>query len=180
MSACVFCGAEGATEKVTFPSTFTAYQLLQAGDKACKRCAEMFHDPKYRRNCWIMKGDGSFWVLDKPLKALGNLPNPPFLLYLTRTKRKHGWIRSVQNPVLDKSKFILVVDEEKVLFDLPRFLRLNMAVCRMRLFGLPKKCLLGFLPPSVIRKYKVSKEEIEMINKMKGDPLWGLIVAFAD
>ena len=68
MSPCVFCGAE-AVVPVVFPETFTAYQLLQAGDKACPRCAEMFKNPKFRRNCWFTTGN--LWCkLDDPLEFL--------------------------------------------------------------------------------------------------------------
>jgi len=50
---CVFCGNENAETPIIFPSTFTAHQFLQAGNKACSRCAEMFTDPKYRRGSRI-------------------------------------------------------------------------------------------------------------------------------
>lgn len=93
---CVFCGSENAENLIVFPSTFTAYQFLQAGNKACPRCAEMFKDPKYRRNSWIIR-KGKFKAIKNVPDFLLNLPSPPFFLYLTKLKRKHGWIRAVQS-----------------------------------------------------------------------------------
>lgn len=55
MSNCIFCGSSDAAEQVKFPDTFTAYQMLQAGSHACKRCHTMFTTGIYRRKCFIIK-----------------------------------------------------------------------------------------------------------------------------
>jgi CRISPR type IV-associated protein Csf1 len=61
---------------------------------------------------------GTEWrKIDDVLGFLTAMPEPPFVLYLTLQKRKHGWIIAVQNPVLCKDKFVLVVDEDKILFE---------------------------------------------------------------
>jgi len=179
MSVCVFCGSPHAVVPVVFPATFTAYQLLQAGDKACARCAEMFQDAKFRRNCWIVK-DGSFAVLDDPLLALSCLPEPPFLIYFTKQKRKHGWILAVQNPVLNLYKFILVVDEEKILFERSRFeeyMAFSKGLLDKRI---PKSVLLGGMPlPSVVKHYCLRWPTCFRLQKLMKEPLWRLCVVFA-
>ncbi len=178
-ASCVFCGSPHAVVPIVFPSTFTAYQLLQAGDKACPRCAVMFGDPQFRRNCWILK-DGKFVVLDDPLRALGSLPEPPFLLYFTKQKRKHGWIVAVQNPVLNLNKFILVVDEEKVLFERAKFeeyFHFSKGLLDKRI---PKCVLLGGMPaPSVIKHYCLSWPTCFRLQKLMKEPLWRVCVEFA-
>ena len=178
MSNCVFCGAS-ASVPVVFPETFTAYQLLQAGDKACARCAEMFRDPRFRRNCWVLR-KGVWSVVEEPLAFLEALPEQPFVLYLTKKKRKHGWILAVQNPVLNRDKFILVVDEEKVLFERKKFEEL-LAFSRGLLDrGIPKGVLLHGMPyPSSLRKYGVSWPEAIRLRQLQREPLWRVIVEFA-
>ena len=175
---CVFCGELNADKIVKFPETFTAYQFLQAGDKACPRCAEMFTDPKYRRNSWIMK-DGAFTVLDNPLETLLNLPEPPFTLYLTKTKRKHGWVRAVQNPVLNRNKFILTIDEEKTMFSRDVFAELNGFADSMFEKGIPKSILLGGMPSaSAIEKFGLSCTEYRKLRELHHDNLWRVLVEF--
>jgi hypothetical protein len=138
----------------------------------------MFGDARFRRNCWIVK-DGEFRVLDDPLEALSLLPEPPFLIYFTKQKRKHGWIVAVQNPVLNLSKFILVVDEEKVLFDRAQFEEFTVFSRRLLDLGLPKCALLGGMPwPSVIQKYGLTWPECVRLQDLQKNPLWRVCVEF--
>lgn len=175
---CIFCGASGADVPVVFPSTFTAYQLLQAGNKMCTRCAEMFQDPKFRRNCWIMR-NGVFEVIDYPLKFLLDLPEPPFILYFTKTKRKHGWVLAVQNPVLSTKRFILIVDEEKIMFDAKVYAELYAFYKNLFTRRISKFVMLGGMPqPSVHRKYGLSWEESFRLRELQHNPLWRFVVEF--
>jgi hypothetical protein len=139
----------------------------------------MFRDPKFRRNCWIVK-DGKFAVLEDPLRALGALPEPPFTLYFTRQKRKHGWILAVQNPVLDLNKFILVVDEEKVLFERVRFEEYLTFSKSLLNKCIPKSVLLGGMPPpSVVKHYCLPWPTCFRLQKLMKEPLWRVCVEFA-
>jgi hypothetical protein len=178
---CVFCGAELTqnANQIQFPITFTAYQLLQAGNKACLQCIEMFTKPQYRRNCWILK-DGKIKVIEHPLEFLLDLPEPPFLLYLTKSKRKHGWIRTVQNPTLSTKRFILVVDEEKIMFDAKVYADLY-AFCKRLTDShlVPKTILLGGMPqPSLHRKYGLVWADCFRLRELQYNPLWRVIVEF--
>ena len=181
LSNCVFCGAK-ASIPVVFPETFTAYQLLQAGDKACELCAGMFVDPVFRRNCWIWCFDGVFRRVADPLGLLhGGLPAPPFLLYLTKKKRKHGWILSVQNPVLNRDKFILVVDEEKIMFERSRFEEYYVFCKRLfDMHAIPKSILLGGMPkPSDIKRYCLAWADCFKLRSYERDMLWRCVVEFS-
>lgn len=179
MGGCVFCGA-AASIPVSFLDTFTAYQLLQAGDSACERCAGMLGDAKFRRNCWYMQGEK--WVkIDDALTFLEQMTQPPFVLYLTQQKRKHGWILAVQNPVLCKDKFVLVVDEEKILFNRPSFTEL-LRFCRELFFvrALPKWLLLGGYPqPSSIRRFGLERDICVRLQSLQRNRLWWTIVQFS-
>jgi hypothetical protein len=175
---CVFCGSAEVSEQLVFPETFTAYQLLQAGDKACSRCYAMLKDAKFRRNCWYMKGEE--WVtISNPLQFLEELPEPPFVLYLTKAKRKHGWIGAVQNPVLNSNRFILCVDEDRVMFDRKKFEVYLQFLESLWIREVPKGIMLGGYPPAgIIRKYQLSRVECQQLQQLQSDRLWRFVVAF--
>ncbi|MEM4454445.1 MAG: hypothetical protein QXT28_07035 [Thermofilaceae archaeon] len=175
--ACVFCGSNAPTHPVSFPETFTAYQFLQAGSGACSRCLEMFRDPKYRRNNWIITRDGEFRVLENPIEVLLNPPSPPFYIYLTRTRRKHGWILAVNYPALSRDKFFVTVDEERVFVDrqkLEEYWRLYRC---FRDKGLRKKDFFSLSPASA-RKLRLTREEVQALRTLSDDRLWRLVVDF--
>ncbi len=177
---CVFCGAK-ADVPIVFPDTFTAYQFLQAGNSACKCCADMFGDAKYRRNCWYMQGNE--WVkIEDPLVFLTvTLPAVPLpiIMYLTLKKRKHGWILSVQNPVLNFSRFILVVDEDKIFFDRQKFVEYLQFLGILWERGVPKGVLLsGYPAAGLVRKFRFSRGECRRLEQLQSDRLWQLVVAF--
>lgn len=176
---CVFCGAS-ASVPVVFPETFTAYQLLQAGDKACKRCNTMFVDAKFRRNCWVLR-EHQWSAISDPLGFLEALPEPPFILYLTRAKRKHGWILAVQNPVLNRDKFILVVDEQRVLFERAKFEEYRKFSKRLLdTHAIPKSILLGGMPkPSDVKRYGLAWPDCFKLRSYQRDMFWRIIVEFS-
>jgi len=177
-SACVFCGSRHPQKTIIFPQTFTAYQFVQAGNKACSRCAEMFTDPKYRRNSWIIR-NGKFEAIENVPDFLLNLPSPPFLLYLTKAKRKHGWIRAVQNPVLSTKRFILIVDEDKIMFDDKTYADLYVFAKNLYARRIPKTIMLSGMPqPSTHRKYGLTWKESFRIRELQHNPLWRVIVEF--
>lgn len=191
--SCVFCGAPGVVP-VVFPETFTAYQMLQAGDKACERCHTMFTNGQYRRNCWFMidtvwaKIEDPLEFLDYKLVALKlemdadpekRFDSEPLILYLTKAKRKHGWINAVQNPVLNVNRFILCVDEDRIFFDRAKFNEHLRFLKTLWALELPKCIMLcGYPPAGIIRKYKLTREECQRLQQVQSDRLWRFVVSF--
>jgi hypothetical protein len=192
--SCVFCGAPTAVP-VVFPDTFTAYQLLQAGDNACARCHMLFTDPKFRRNCWFMI-DTVWAKIDDPLAFLDYILvalklelaadprfalEPLLILYLTKKKRKHGWILAVQNPVLNVNRFVLVVDEEKIMFERAKFNEyLKFSKRLLDTHAIPKSILLGGMPkPSDIKRYCLAWPDCFKLRSYQRDSLWRIIVEFS-
>lgn len=176
---CVFCGSSDATEVLKFTDTYTAYQFLQSGNKACKRCAEMYGDSKFRRYNFVLK-DSRFILLEIPLDFLdAPTVEPPFVLYLTRQHRKHGWVLAVQNPVLNLEKFMLVVDEDKLFFERERYEEFrSFSECLFER-KVPKKVMVSGYPwASVIKKYGLSHEEAVRLRDLQGDELWKVCVDF--
>lgn len=175
--ACVFCGVPASVPWIPKP-TFTAFQLLQAGDKACERCAVIVEDAKFRRNCWVMRG-GEWHKIDDVLGFLADMPLPPFVLYLTLQKRKHGWILAVQNPVLSVNRFILCVDEDKIFFDRQKFNTYLAFLESLWVRKIPKGIMLGGYPSAgLIRKFQFSRDECQRLAHLQSDRLWQFTVAF--
>lgn len=178
MSNCIFCGSSDAAEQVKFPDTFTAYQMLQAGSHSCKRCHTMFTTGIYRRKCFIIK-NGEFTEITDVLDFLQNMPQPPYTLYVTKQKRKHGWINAVQNPVLNTNRFILCVDEEKLFFNRAEFNELTLFLESLWPKKMPKSVLKGGYPPAgLIRKYQLTRMECQRLDELKANRLWRFIVDF--
>jgi hypothetical protein len=125
-----------------------------------------------------MKGDSWATIAD-PLSFLCALPLPPFVLYLTKAKRKHGWINAVQNPVLNINRFILCVDEDKIFFDRAKFAEYLQFLEVLWEKELPKGLMLsGYPPAGIIRKYKLTRGECQRLQLVQGDRLWRFVVAF--
>jgi hypothetical protein len=178
---CIFCGAPDAMQEISFPETFTAYQLLQAGDKACSRCAEMFSDPKFRRNCWFMH-ESEWEKIEDPIEFLEmNILTYalPITLYFTKAKRKHGWVNAVQNPVLNTEQFILCVDEDKILFERSVFNKLVSFSRGLLNREIPKGVLLGGMPSlGTLHKFGLTLIEGCRLQELRKNQLWEMCVKF--
>jgi hypothetical protein len=152
--------------------------MLQAGDKACIQCHTMFTTGQYRRKCYYIK-NGIFTEVMDVLGFLSALPEPPFVLYLTRAKRKHGWINAVQNPVLNQNKFILCVDEDKIFFDRTKFIEYLAFLETLWIREIPKGVMLGGYPSAgLIRKFGFNHVECQQLEKLQSDRLWQFVVTF--
>lgn len=147
---------------------------------ACARCAELVNDAKFRRNCWIMR-ENEWEKIEDVLAFLSDMPEPPFVLYLTLQKRKHGWILAVQNPVLSKNKFVLVVDEEKILFERQPFTEILQFGHELFFAqSLPKWLLLGGYPqPSSISRFGLERKVCLRLQSLQRNRLWWAIVQFS-
>ena len=100
-------------------------------------------------------------------------------LYVTKQKRKHGWINAVQNPVLNLERFILCVDEEKIFFNRPEFTELTEFLNHLWPKELPKGILLGgYHPAGIIRNYKLNRKECLRLRDLKNNRMWQFIVTF--
>jgi hypothetical protein len=107
------------------------------------------------------------------------MPQAPFTLYLTKAKRKHGWIGAVQNPVLNLNRFILCVDEDKIFFESQKFVEHMKFLETLWLRELPKGVMLnGYPSAGIILKYKLSREECQRLEKLQNNRLWQFVVAF--
>lgn len=181
--SCVFCGAS-ANIPVVFKDTFTAYQLLQAGDKACSRCAEMLRDAKFRRNCWYMQGEEWHKIENSMVLEFLEVTLPtlelPVIMYFTKQWKKHGWIIAVNNPVLCHSRFNIIVDEDKIQnVERKKFTEYLDLLGSFRSRGVPRFILTHGCPsPSSTLKYQITREECQRLAELEGDTMWNFIVAF--
>ena len=171
MGRCVFCSESvdnGYPLKV-IPRTFTAWQWLQAGSCICERCYNFLKTPAVRRNSWIIRGNemtvDRIEFLEKPLQTLLNPPDPPFRLYLTKQRRKHGWIRLIHNPALNRSFFLIAFEEDLIRIDLHTATKMHKHALLLLEKGLSKKDLLHGVSASTFNslcEIPGSFEEIKM------------------
>jgi len=181
---CVFCVEhfENGYPLSVIPKTFTAQQWLQAGSGVCERCYTFLKTPEARRNSWIIKGEKMKWenavLLDDPLSILLSPPAPPFRLYLTKQKRKHGWIRLIHNPALKRIKFPVAYEEDLFIVDVATIRHMHKIAASLMEKGASKKDLLyGFSAGKAI-KLGVSPAEICAVQQFKGNRLWEVVVKF--
>jgi len=127
---CIFCGErfeEGYPPRLL--GNFTAQQWLQAGDGICPRCHGFLKTPEARRTSWLIRGPEMrvdlLEPLERPLETLLNPPETPFRLYLTRQRRKHGWIRLLRCPALSRRRFPVAFEEELIIVELERAWRMH-------------------------------------------------------
>jgi hypothetical protein len=101
------------------------------------------------------------------------------ILYTTLQKRKHGWILSVNNPILHPDNFILICDDQKILFNRQLFNQMLTDLEPIWQKGVIKKFLtVGYPPAGIIRKYALTRIECQTLESNKKHPLWHFIIAF--
>jgi len=184
MGSCIFCGKffkNGHPNKL--PENFMSHQFLQAGNGICSRCYAFLKSSEARRNSWIIRGPEMrvelIETLENPLGTLLNPPDTPFRLYLTRKKRKHGWIRLLLNPAMSRSLFWVAYEEDLILVDTEKANKFHGLVERLREKGVKKSSLKLGIPIGEIRRRGITFQEVTKVRQKIGNPLWEVVVSFA-
>jgi hypothetical protein len=140
---CIFC--QESVEQgypPELPGNFMSQQWLQAGNCICNRCYEFLKEPRTRKTCWLIKGPEMqidlLEPIEKPLETLLNPPDPPFRLYLTKAKRKHGWIRLIKNPAMSRGRFPVSFEESLIWVNLEEAKRMHVEAVNLRERGVRK------------------------------------------
>jgi len=180
---CIFCGEryeQGYANKL--PGNFMSHQWLQAGNGICERCYKFLKAPEARRNSWLIEGPEMrlelLQPLNNPLLTLLEPPEPPFRLYLTKQKRKHGWIRLLKNPALNREHFPIAFEEDIIWVDRAQAQGFSETVKSLREKGITKGALVRGLTAGEAQKIGLSPAEIREAHQNRGNPLWELVVRF--
>jgi CRISPR type IV-associated protein Csf1 len=113
---CVFCGLdtiEGHEAKLKV--TFTAYDLIQGGSCICPECWHVYNEQMYRKKAWVVTPSEFTEVKrDAAKELLLNPPEPPFVIYLTQSWKKQGWINLINRVQHSKSNYTIGLDYDLV------------------------------------------------------------------
>lgn len=181
---CIFCAdrVEGGYP-AELPGNFMSQQWLQAGDGICVRCHGFLKSAEVRRNSWIIRGFemalDHLEPLKRPLETILDPPEPPFRLYLTRMKRKHGWIRLLHNPALSRICFPVSYEEDLIRVNIEKVGEHYTLVSSLMDRGVTKRSLREGLTPYEVKKRNITFQEVKEVEKNRRDPLWRLVVDFA-
>lgn len=180
---CVLCGDNTSNGfELDFSDTFVGYSFFSSGSVLCPFCYAFFKNEDFRKkNFLYTNGEIVFYKKNELMNFLKNPPEPPFYIYLTKSKLKKGWLGKLHYISYSKSRFYLIYDQ----FEFP------VVVDRGELDF--KMNLLEFLLSKNIKKqeletgefsydtYKMAIKE-NFINKLNmakvllRDPLWEILI----
>jgi len=176
---CVYCGEETEIGHIFKPTgQFTTYQHIQGGTCICPECNEMKLSQDYRRSMWWV--NNSEYVEFKQNDAkhiLQNPPEPPFVMYFTKTWKKQGWPQLVNRINTSQNKFIVGFDYNLIFVD---------SIQRDDFLSFAQELIDAGITKTELysgnlkgKSYEKIDYELNIINKLKqcaGNPLWELCV----
>lgn len=117
---CAVCGSEiseGVPLKKVVSDAFTNWDVLADATEthACKACAYCIRDRRTRQSCYVATKDSLvFFKRDDIEKYLFDPPEPPFVLFVTASYKKHGSFRAHVNQ--SRKLFYVQFEDRSVLF----------------------------------------------------------------
>lgn len=176
---CVYCG-DNTTHGHEFKPTgqFTTYQHIQGGSCICPECNAMKTSQDYRRSMWwVNASEYTEFKQNEAKYILQHPPEPPFVMYMTKTWKKQGWPQLMTRINESQNYFIVGFDYELVVVDAQKRDEYLEFAQEMIDIGLNKTELLtGILKHRTYAKLDFNLDVINRINKHTGNPLWDLCV----
>lgn len=177
--SCIFCGLETSTgHKAKLKDTFTAYDLVQGGSCICPECWHMYNEQMYRKKAWVVTLETFSEVKrDGAKELLLNPPDPPFIIYLTKSWKKQGWINLMNRVQESRTDYTIGLDYELVEVNTSKLEE----YCTLITELLEKKITKTELSSGNFRakSYEKLGFDIELMEKIKmlaGNPLWNLAI----
>jgi hypothetical protein len=140
---CALCAQPFADRPLKVSEAFTNWdRLREPGSKlACPACAACLATPKLRWGSWVATTAGVRY-LDRPAisEALFAPPEPPFVLYVTTSFKKHGFFKARLN--LGRERFYVQFEELGVDFEPGRWMAAWEALWDLYSHGFSKRELL--------------------------------------
>ncbi|CAI1494226.1 conserved protein of unknown function (plasmid) [Thermococcus nautili] len=171
---CVVCGRETKHgHSIPFSEKFTNWPQLQAGEVICEHCYPLVKNQDFRRHSWVLSKEGvRFLKRDEVLDVLLNPPEPPFGIYVTKTRKKQGFLRLVTRTNYSRSRYFIAFDDELIFVD-RAVLKEMVEVGRKALeLGFTKTELLS--GPKIA--HRVYSDIVKKIEEFRGNPLWEVVV----
>jgi len=126
---CAFCFCEteqGFSLEESVSKAFTDFSELHGSQVVCPHCYYFLKEPKFRRSCWVIYNNTVvFLKKNEVVKYIEDPPEPPYAIYVTKTFKKHGWIRMMYRGVnYSRESMVVGFDTELVWFNRSQFLEL--------------------------------------------------------
>jgi hypothetical protein len=170
--SCVICGRRPGVKKMQVSENFVSYSELHHGSLICEICAKLLEDQNYRRSSWILVGD-ELKVLSKK-ELLDVLQDPPerSVIYVKSSGRRYGFLRGLKY-MTTKNMVVLCSEDEGVVFVERNKLKqlVKLAKKAYSVLGRKKDLLCGCSVGNWVHK-----ELCEEIEKVRGDPVWEIVV----
>jgi len=169
--------------KKNFGEKFMSYQYLFDSDYICERCYERLKNNWFRYHSWYETKDMLFpkeLKKDEVIKFLLNPPEKPFRAYLTKKKRKHGWILVMPYWETNRDVYRVAFEEEIVWVDRKEMREMVKFAKEMLEKGIKKREMLrGEIGWNSMKKIGEKYHEVsDKIKKLAGNPLWRMVMAW--
>lgn len=185
---CCICQAETDQGHAENPSScFTASAMFRSGPVICEWCWGIFKSPKMRRYNWLATHESiEFIGRDKDQRArlwsiIEHPPSIPYVLYLTTSGQKCGWLSGLQAMNSGTNQRILIVTDlydGVVAIPSERKIKWMQLIERMRERGMTKAELSA--GGSMKRWETAIKEgwqnELKEAESARGNPGWEVLV----
>jgi CRISPR type IV-associated protein Csf1 len=176
---CILCGLEtDKGHKAELKDTFTAYDLIQGGSCICPECWHVYNEQMYRKKAWVVTASTFTEIKrDGAKELLLNPPEPPFVIYLTQTWKKQGWLNLINRVQESKTNYTIGLDYDLVEVNTQKLGE----YCNLIVELLEKKIMktelqTGQLKAKSYEKLGYDMELIEKIKMLVGNPLWNLAI----
>lgn len=180
---CCICGNKtNKGHKKKFGANFTAAPEVSAGDVICEYCIHLLKNSNsLRRSMWIVT-EHEFKKFKKAeaKDVVLNLPDEPFILYLTNTWQKIGWVKLGTRLNLSNKKVICTVDYDTYFVDVGVIKELFKFIEGLRELKIRKQELergeLSIFNLKKIGDIKKAREISKRLKKYAQNPIWNLCV----
>ena len=177
--SCILCGLETAHgHKAELKDTFTAYDLIQGGSCICPECWHVYNEQMYRKKAWVVTPSTFVEVKREGAKELLlNPPEPPFVIYLTQTWKKQGWLNLINRVQESRTNYTIGLDYDLIEVNTQKLEEYCTLIAEL----LEKKIMktelqTGQFKAKSYEKLGYSMKLIEKIKTLVGNPLWNLAI----
>jgi len=182
---CIVCGASEVTIlDPPFSDSFTGYSELVSGDGVCEKCNVMFIDRNHTWKSWIKVGnETTFYKMKEMRQWLLAPPERPFSIYLTKGRKKIGWIPLLRLENYSQDNFIIGTDFlSVVMINRKEITIMDKLISTLREHKTSKNVLLSGEFPAIAWRKAIEEgweEDIKNALGNKNNPQWEVMVHVA-
>jgi CRISPR type IV-associated protein Csf1 len=177
---CVFCGCdtERGYSNTLISSNFTAGDRLGGGNTVCPECLYVYNEPTYRKRAWVVTESTFAEVKRENAKELLlNPPDPPFVIYLTQSWKKQGFVNLINRVQESKSNYTIGLDYDLIEVNTEKLEEYCTLISEILEKKVTKTELsTGQFKAKSYEKLGYDMELIEKIKTLVGNPLWNLAI----